>query len=256
MSIILKSKQEIDLMRRAGAVVYEVLMTLKEMVAVGVTTRMLDDEAKRLTAKAGAVSAFLNYPASNPKVIPFPGVICSSKNEVIVHGIPDDVPFKEGDIISIDYGCSLNGWFADSAVTVGVGEITPAAEKLLKATKDSLRLAIEECLPANRIGDISSAVQKRVEKEGFSVVREFVGHGIGQAMHEAPAVPNFGQAKQGRALRPGMVIAIEPMVTAGSPDAKVLEDGWTAVTRDGSLAAHFEHTVAITEGKPVIITLP
>lgn len=243
-------------MRRAGAVVYEVLQRLKEMVAVGVTTQQLDDEARRLTEKAGAVPAFLNYPASNPRTQAFPGVICASKNDVIVHGIPDNVPLKEGDIISIDYGCALNGYFADSALTVPVGKISSSAEKLLKATFDSLKLAIDECLVGNRIGDISNAVQRRVEREGFAVVREFVGHGIGKAMHEPPAVPNFGQPKQGRALRPGMVIAIEPMVTAGTYETMLKEDGWTAVTRDGSYAAHFEHTVAITDGKPIIVTLP
>ncbi len=256
MSIQLKSRQEIDLMRRAGALVYEILHRLKEMAVVGATTRQLDEEAKRMTEKAKAIPAFLNYPASNPKTIPFPGVICSSKNDVIVHGIPDDVPLKEGDILSIDYGCSLNGYFADSALTVPIGKVSARAEQLLKATAESLDLAVAECVSSNRIGDISSAVQRRVEREGFAIVREFVGHGIGKAMHEPPAVPNFGQPKQGRALRPGMVLAIEPMVTAGSYETALKDDGWTAVTRDGSLAAHFEHTVAITDGKPVIVTLP
>jgi methionyl aminopeptidase len=243
-------------MRRAGAVVYEVLHTLREMVAPGVTTRMLDEKALELTKKHRAKPAFLHYKSPNSDTPPFPGVICSSRNEVIVHGIPDDLPLKEGDIISIDYGCVLNGFYGDSAITVAVGQISPLAERLLSATKDSLQLAIEQCVAGNRIGDISHAVQNRVEKEGFSVVREFVGHGIGRAMHEPPAVPNFGPPKQGRALRAGMTLAIEPMVTVGAPEAVVLEDGWTAVSRDRSLAAHFEHTVAITDGKPVIITLP
>ena len=243
-------------MRRAGAIVYEVLQTLKEMARPGVTTRDLDDKAKAMTKERGAVSAFLGYPASSKDVIPFPGVICASRNEVIVHGIPDDVPMKEGDILSIDYGCSLDGYFADSALTVKIGPVSADAERLLKATEESLKLAIEQCFATNRIGDISSAVQRRVEREGLSVVREFVGHGIGTKMHEPPAVPNFGQPKQGRPLRPGMVLAIEPMITVGSYVTELLEDGWTAVTADRSLAAHFEHTVAITEGAPIVVTLP
>jgi len=256
MSIVLKSKNEIDKMRRAGAVVYEVLHTLKALAKPGVTTRELDSVAKEMTYAKGAISAFLNYPASSPDVILFPGVICASKNEVIVHGIPDDVPLKSGDILSIDYGCSLDGYFADSAITVRIGLVSLDAERLLSATEDSLMLAIDQCFNNNRIGDISNAVQKRVEREGLSVVREFVGHGIGTKMHEPPAIPNFGQPKQGRQLRPGMVLAIEPMITVGSYATEVLDDGWTAVTRDRSLAAHFEHTVAVTEGLPVVVTLP
>jgi len=255
-SIQLKSKKEIDLMRRAGAIVFEVLHTLKHACKPGVTTKDLDELALKLTLDRGAVSAFLNYPASSKDTIPFPGVICASKNEVIVHGIPDNVPLKEGDILSIDYGCSLDGWFADSALTVRIGKVSDDAERLLTATEDSLLLAIDQCFANNRIGDISNAVQKRVEREGLSVVREFVGHGIGNRMHEPPAIPNFGQPKQGRALRPGMVLAIEPMITVGTYVTEVLADGWTAITADHSLAAHFEHTVAITEGLPVVVTLP
>ena len=243
-------------MRRAGAIVYEVLHTLKDACKPGVTTKDLDELAKKLTSDRGAVSAFLNYPSGNKDTIPFPGVICASKNEVIVHGIPDTVPLKEGDILSIDYGCSLDGWFADSALTVRIGKVSAEAEHLLIATEDSLTMAIDQCFANNRIGDISNAVQKRVEREGLSVVREFVGHGIGNKMHEPPAIPNFGQPKQGRALRPGMVLAIEPMITIGTYVTEVLADGWTAITADHSLAAHFEHTVAITEGLPVVVTLP
>lgn len=256
MSIQLKTKAEIDLMRRAGAIVYEVLHTLKDACKPGVTTKDLDELAKKLTSDRGAVSAFLNYPAADKNTIPFPGVICASKNEVIVHGIPDSVPLKDGDILSIDYGCSLNGYFADSALTVRIGKVSADAERLLNATEDSLKLAIDQCFANNRIGDISNAVQKRVEREGLSVVREFVGHGIGTKMHEPPAIPNFGQPRQGRALKPGMVLAIEPMITVGSYVTQVLEDGWTAITADYSLAAHFEHTVAVTEGLPIVVTLP
>jgi methionyl aminopeptidase len=255
-SIQLKTKKEIDQMRRAGAIVYEVLHTLKANCKPGVTTKDLDELAANLTIERGAVSAFLNYPGAGANTPPFPGVICASKNEVIVHGIPDNVPLKDGDILSIDYGCSLDGYFADSALTVKIGKVSAEAEKLLSATEDSLMLAIDQCFANNRIGDISNAVQKRVEREGLSVVREFVGHGIGTKMHEPPAIPNFGQPKQGRQLKPGMVLAIEPMITVGSYVTEVLGDGWTAVTADRSLAAHFEHTVAVTEGLPIIVTLP
>ncbi len=256
MSIQLKSKDEIELMRKANMIVFEVHQALREMVVPGVTTRDLDEKAKELCLKKGAKPAFLGYPASSPSVQDFPGVICASPNEVIVHGIRNDVPLKEGDIISIDFGCCIDGFFGDAAVTHGVGKIDKAAEELLKVTSDSLEDAIVQCRAGNRIGDISHAVQTRVESRGFGVVREFVGHGIGRNMHEPPHVPNFGKAGQGRVLKPGLVLAIEPMVTAGTFETRILEDGWTAVTRDGSLAAHFEHTVAITDGDPYVLSRP
>lgn len=253
-TIYLKSKSEIEKMRRASGIVAEVLQSLSEMVLPGVTTLELDRVAGELTVKRGAKPAFLGYPSSAAGAGPFPGVICASVNSAIVHGIPNAVPLVEGDIVSIDYGCVCDDFFGDAAVTVPVGRISTEAELLLKVTRDSLSDAIEHCVAGRRIGDISQAVQSRVERNGFSVVREFVGHGIGRSMHEQPQVPNFGRAGQGRILRPGLVIAIEPMVTAGTFETKLLEDGWTAVTRDGSLAAHFEHTVAITESKPLILT--
>lgn len=256
MSVELKSKHELEIMRRAGMIVYEVLQSLREMVAPGVSTRDLDRRAAELTAKHGALPAFLGYPSASKNVQPFPGVICSSVNDEIVHGVPNDSPLRDGDIVSIDYGCCIDGFFGDSAITVPVGKVSPEAVRLLEVTAQSLEDAISECLPGKRIGDISYAVQSRVENNGFSVVREFVGHGIGRKMHEPPAVPNFGQKNQGRILRPGMVLAIEPMVTAGSHEAKVLDDGWTAVTKDASLSAHFEHTVAITEGRPLVLSRP
>lgn len=254
--IDLKSPRDIETMRTANLIVYEVHQILKEMVVPGVTTRDLDRKAKELTLARGAIPAFLNYPAHASNVAPFPGVICSSRNEEIVHGIPNDVPLKEGDIISIDYGCCFEGFFGDSAVTHGVGKISADAVRLLDVTKHSLEDAIRECIVGKRIGDISNAVQRRVESEGFGVVREFVGHGIGRKMHEPPSIPNFGRAGQGRVLRAGMVLAIEPMVTAGSFETVLMEDGWTASTRDGSLAAHFEHTVAITEKGPDVLSRP
>ena len=256
MSIQLKSKDEISIMREANMLVYEVLQSLKEMVKPGVSTAELDRRAIEMTRARGAEPAFLGYPSATAGVEAFPGTICASRNSEIVHGIPNDEPLKEGDIVSIDYGCRLNGFFGDSAVTLAVGKISEDAEKLLRTTESSLEEAIANCKVGNRIGDISSAVQTLVEESGFGVVREFVGHGIGRNMHEAPHVPNFGTAGKGRQLKPGLVIAIEPMVTQGAYQTELLADGWTAVTKDGSLAAHFEHTVAITEDGPLVLSRP
>ena len=256
MSIQLKTKAEIDIMRRANAIVFEVLQALKAMVVPGVTTADLNARAVEMTSAASAEPAFLNYPSASKGVAPFPGVICASVNECIVHGIPNDMPLKEGDVVSIDYGCCYKGFYGDSAVTVGVGKISDQATQLLEVTAQSLEDAIAQCIAGNRIGDISYAVQSRVEPRGFGIVREFVGHGIGRAMHEPPHVPNFGSPGQGRVLKPGMVLAIEPMVTAGSYETMVLGDGWSAVTKDGSLSAHFEHSIAITERDPIVLSRP
>ncbi len=256
MSIQLKSPSDLDKMRKASMIVYEVHQHLQELVKPGATTLELDEVARKICEKNKAVPAFLNYPCSQRGGAPFPGVICASPNEVIVHGIPNDVPLKEGDILSVDFGCAVEGFFGDSARTYPVGEISDAAKKLLSVTEESLEHAIGQCRPGNRIGDISHAVQSLVEGAGFGVVREFVGHGIGTRMHEPPHVPNFGRAGQGRPLKAGMVLAVEPMVTAGMFDVKVLSDCWTAVTSDGSLSAHFEHTVAITEKGPWVLSRP
>ena len=256
MSIQLKTKAEIEIMRTANMIVFEVLQHLRTLVRPGVTTGELNRAAAELTSARGAKPAFLNYPSSSRSVPPFPGVICSSVNEAIVHGVPDEVPLKEGDIVSIDYGCQKDGFFGDSAITVPVGTVAPRVQKLLEMTERSLERAIEQCVAGNRIGDISHAVQSTVEPFGFGVVRHFVGHGIGRNMHEPPHVPNYGKAGQGRILKPGMVLAIEPMITAGSADVKILDDGWTAVSIDGSFAAHFEHTVAITDKKPYVLSRP
>ncbi len=256
MALTLKSKEQIEIMRHANMIVYEVHQELKPMVVPGVTTLDLDTRAKELCREKGAEPAFLGYPASSPGVPPFPGVICSSPNDVIVHGIPDTRPLAEGEILSIDFGCRYKGFFGDSAYTHAVGEVSETAEKLLSVTAESLEEAIKQCRPGNRIGDISAAVQVCAEAAGFGIVREFVGHGIGERMHEPPHVPNFGRPAQGRVLKPGLVLAIEPMVTVGGFETKILEDGWTAVTRDGSLAAHFEHTVAITDGDPYVLSRP
>jgi methionyl aminopeptidase len=236
--------------------VYEVLQTLAEMVKPGVTTAELNERALELSRKQNTQPAFLGYPSHSGKGAPFPCAICASVNEVIVHGIANDTPLKEGDILSVDYGCVYEGFYGDSAVTIAVGKVSDAARRLMNVTKQSLEDAIAACAAHGRVGDISSAVQTRVEANGFAVVREFVGHGIGRKMHEPPPIPNYGTRGQGRVLKPGLVIAIEPMVTAGSYETMVLDDGWTAVTKDGSLAAHFEHTVAITDRGPYVLSRP
>lgn len=254
--MFLKTKAEIEIMRRANLIVYEVLSELSALVKPGVCTKELDEKAKELTLAKGAKPAFLGYPSHKPGVQPFPGVICASVNDAIVHGIPNEEPLKEGDILSIDYGCCYEGFFGDSAVTLPVGKISAEAEKLLEITSASLESAIKECYAGKRIGDISNAVQSLVERYGLGVIREFVGHGIGREMHEPPHVPNFGKPGQGRILKPGLVLAIEPMITLGSYETRVLGDGWTAVTKDASLAAHFEHTVAITDSGPYVLSRP
>jgi len=235
-------------MREAGRLVGEVLTELKSRVAPGVTTADLDELAETRIRKAGAIPAFKGYHG-------YPATICASINDEVIHGIPSGRRvLNEGDVISIDVGASLDGYFGDSAVTLAVGQVSEAAATLLRVTDESLYKAIEAVKPGGRISDIGHAVQKHVEAYGFSVVREFVGHGIGQRMHEEPQVPNYGEPGRGPRLSEGMVVAIEPMVNAGKPAVKVLADGWTAVTRDGSLSAHFEHTVAVTADGPWILT--
>lgn len=235
-------------MREAGRLVGEVLTELTAMVAPGVTTADLDAAAEKRILAAGAVPAFKGYHG-------YPATICASVNEEVIHGIPSGRRIlKAGDIVSIDVGAALDGYFGDSAVTLAVGRVTEEAATLLRATEESLYKAIEHVRPGARISDIGHAVQQHVEAFGFSVVREFVGHGIGQKMHEEPQVPNYGEPGRGPRLAEGMVLAIEPMVNAGKAAVKVLADGWTAVTRDGSLSAHFEHTVAVTAGDPWILT--
>jgi methionyl aminopeptidase len=246
--IICRSADELERMRETGRLVGEVLAELAAMVAPGVTTADLDTVAEKRIARAGATPAFKGYHG-------YPATICASINEEVIHGIPSGRRLlKEGDIISIDVGASLNGYFGDSAITLPVGQVSEEAATLLRVTEEALFKAIERVKPGNRISDIGHAVQKHVEAYGFSVVREFVGHGIGQRMHEEPQVPNYGDPGRGPRLSEGMVLAIEPMVNAGKPAVKLLGDGWTAVTRDSSLSAHFEHTVAVTAAGPWILT--
>jgi methionyl aminopeptidase len=246
--IICRSADELERMREAGRLVGEVLAELAAFVAPGVTTADLDAVAEKRIARAGATPAFKGYHG-------YPATICTSINDEVIHGIPSGRRLlKDGDIISIDVGASLNGYFGDSAITLPVGKVSEEAATLLRVTEEALYKAIERVRPGSRISDIGHAVQKHVEAYGFSVVREFVGHGIGQRMHEEPQVPNYGEPGRGPRLAEGMVLAIEPMVNAGKPAVKVLGDGWTAVTRDSSLSAHFEHTVAVTAGGPWILT--
>ena len=249
MAVVLKSPQEIEKMRVAGQVVREILELLRSQVKPGATTLDLEKAAEAGLRERGAKAAFKGYHG-------YPCVLCASVNSEVVHGIPSRKRvLKEGDIVSLDFGAVVDGYFGDSAITVAVGaKIAPETERLLRVTEASLQSAIAVVKPGATLGDIGAAVQGVVEAEGFSVVRDFVGHGIGVHMHEDPQVPNFGEAGHGMKLRAGMVIAIEPMVTAGKPDVRVLKDGWTAVTDDGSMSAHFEHTVAVTPTGARVLT--
>jgi methionyl aminopeptidase len=245
--IVCKSAAEIERMRAANALVADVLAELAGMVAPGVTTADLDAAAERLVRAGGAEPAFKGYRG-------YPSTLCASVNDQVVHGIPSARPLGEGDIISLDMGVKLNGFFGDSAVTVPVGRVSDEAQTLLRVTREALERGIEQVRLGGRISDIGHAIQQHVEAHGFSVVREFVGHGIGAALHEEPQIANYGEPGRGPRLAEGMVLAIEPMVNVGRPAVKVLGDGWTAVTKDGSLSAHFEHTVAVTKNGPLVLT--
>jgi methionyl aminopeptidase len=249
MGIVCKSSSEIEKMRRSGRIVRQVLDAVKEVVAPGVTTMDLERVAERAIREAGAKPAFKGY-------YEYPCVLCTSINNEIVHGIPSEKRvLKAGDIVSIDTGVVLDGYYGDAAITVPVGHgILPELQKLLDVTRESLYRGIEAARIGNTVGDVGSAVQRLVEANGFSVVREFVGHGIGTKLHEEPQVPNYGMPGSGPKLRDGMVLAIEPMVNVGRSEARVLSDNWTAVTKDGTYSAHFEHTVAVTKDGPVILT--
>jgi len=249
--IVLKSAREIEVMRRANVIVAQILQQLKEAVAPGVTTLDLDSIAEELTYKNNAKPAFKGY-AVGGRVYPYS--LCTSVNEEVVHGMPSKRVLNEGDILGMDFGVIVDGFYGDSAVTVAVGQVSEAAERLMQVTRDSLYRGIDELREGKRLGDLSSAIQTMVEDAGFSVVREFVGHGIGKKLHEEPPIPNYGESGRGPRLMEGMVLAIEPMVNAGNPEVELKEDGWTAVTKDRSLAAHFEHSVAITKNGPDILS--
>jgi methionyl aminopeptidase len=255
--IVRKSPAELEKMRRAGLLVWKILEELRGMVRPGVTTLDLEVVAERMITDAGAKPAFKGYyvPAAGSK---FPFVLCTSVNDEVVHGMPSQQRIlKDGDIVSIDTGVQLEGYFGDSAVTVPVGQVSESTEKLLEVTRTSLELAIEQMRVGNRLFDVCGAVERHVTSNGFTIVREYVGHGIGTSLHEEPQVPNYvDRRNENPRLKEGMVLAIEPMVNAGRPETKVLSDRWTAVTKDGSYAAHFEHAVAVTENGPWVLTRP
>jgi len=249
--INIKSAAEMVLMREAGRVNALALASVRELLRPGVTTADLNAAAEETLRKHGAFSPFLNY--GQP---PFPGSICASVNEELVHGIPGKRKLKEGDIISIDCGAVVEGYVGDAAFTAGIGKISPNASKLIEVTKQALDVGIAMMRAGNKTGDVSAAIQQFVEAQGFQVVREYTGHGVGKKMHEGPQVPNYGSPGTGVLLRPGMTIALEPMVLVGTFRTRVLSNQWTVVSADGSLTAHYEHSVAVTEGDPLILTVP
>ncbi len=251
-NIVIKSPQEIATMREAGRINAMALEAVRQLVRPGVTTGELDAAAEEVIRKHGATPTFKGYPGPYP----YPGSICASINEQLVHGIPGKRKLKAGDIISIDCGSTFEGFVGDSAFTMGVGEISTRAQRLIDVTEQALHVGISKMRANNRVGDVSAAIQEYVEKAGFNVTEEYTGHGVGRQMHEGPQVPNYGIAGQGLVLRQGMTIALEPMVLVGTSQTRVLADQWTVVSADGSLTAHWEHSVAITDGEPLILTLP
>jgi methionyl aminopeptidase len=251
-AVAIRTRREIEAMRDSGKHVAEILLALRERAQPGIATSELDAVAARLIERRGLVSSFLGYaPGGLP---PYPATVCVSVNDEIVHGIPGQRVLEEGDIVSLDFGVMLDGFHGDSAVTVAVGPVEDSTELLLKTTRSALYRGIETMLPGHRLSDIGHAVQAEAESAGFSIVRDFVGHGIGREMHEPPQIPNYGAPGRGLRLRSGMVFAIEPMVNVGGPGVKMKDDQWTAVTADGTLSAHFEHSILITDNGPEILT--
>lgn len=245
--VILKSPSEVEKISQSNVIVAEILEILQQKVKPGSDTAILDKLSEELALARNASPAFKGYRG-------YPYSLCTSVNQQVVHGFPSKRPLKEGDILSMDFGIFYKSYYGDAAITVPVGKVSKVAERLMKTTKKALHLGIEQAAPGKRLSDISHAIQGCVGAAGFSVVRKFVGHGIGKALHEDPQIPNYGEPGMGIRLKPGMVLAIEPMVNVGSYEVKTLEDGWTTVTKDGSLSAHFEHTIAITEDGPVILS--
>ena len=245
--VVIKSPEEIKKIAKSNRLAAEIISIIKDEVRPGISTRYLNELAEKLTLERKALPAFKGYKG-------FPYSICTSVNEEVVHGLPTGDPLKIGDILSIDFGINYDGFFGDTAITVPVGQVSKTAERLTRITRDSLYEGISKAVPGGRLSDISNAIQKYVECEGFSVVRQFVGHGIGKELHEDPQIPNWGKPGLGLKLRPGMTLAIEPMVNEKGPGVKILGDGWTAITSDGGLSAHFEHTIAVTEKGPVILS--
>lgn len=251
-NIVIKTENELELMREAGRVNALALQTVREMIRPGITTGELDAAAEQVIRKHAGIPVFLGYPGPYE----YPATLCISVNEELVHGIPGKRKLKEGDIVSVDCGTLLNGFVGDAAFTVGVGEISSQAEHLLRVTEKALYLGIEQMKAGNRTGDVSSTIQRYVEENNLHVTRVYTGHGVGRQMHEGPQVPNYGRPGKGILLRQGMTIALEPMVLIGTHRTNVLADKWTVVSADGSLTAHFEHSVAVTRNGPVILTLP
>jgi methionyl aminopeptidase len=245
--IIRKTPEQIERMAAAGAIQARCINMLRAKCHAGVTTAELDEAAERFITSQGAEASFKGYRG-------FPGSICASPNSMVVHGIPGSYELKRGDLISLDVGVTKDGWVADAAVTVPVGPVTPQARQLIDTTREALYAGTEQIRPQNRLGDVSAAIQRRVETEGFSIIRSLVGHGVGRDMHEDPQIPNYGEPGRGPELQPGMVLAIEPMVNAGGAEVRVGEDNWAVYSADGSLAAHFEFTVAVTEDGPRVLT--
>lgn len=251
--IIAKSQKDLDKMRAVGELIAEVREALRGMVAPGVTTLELNATAEKMMRDAGSIPTFIGYKPRG--MVPFPFAICASANDAIVHGFSDDRQLEEGDIISLDMACTLNGFVGDTAITVPVGKISDEAAQLIRVTEECLHLGIEQCWPNKRVGDIGWAIQQHAEKFGYGIVRDYTGHGIGRSMHEAPQIPNHGRQGTREKIRAGYCFAIEPMLNLGSPETRTLDDKWTVVTADGSLSAHAEHTLAVTPEGPEILTL-
>lgn len=251
--IIAKSQKDLDKMRAVGELIAEVREALRAMVKPGVTTLELNAVAEKMMRDAGSIPTFIGYKPRG--MVPFPYAICASTNDAIVHGFSNDTQLKEGDIISLDMACTLNGFVGDTATTIPVGKISDEAAQLIRVTEETLALGIEQCWPNKRVGDIGWAIQTHAEKYGYGIVRDYTGHGIGRSMHEAPQIPNHGRQGTREKIRAGYCFAIEPMLNLGGPETRTLDDKWTVVTEDGSLSAHAEHTIAVTENGPEILTL-
>ena len=251
--IIAKSQKDLEKMRAVGELIAEVREALRGMVAPGITTLELNTVAEKMMRDAGSIPTFIGYKPRG--MVPFPFAICASPNQAIVHGFSTDTPLQEGDIVSLDMACTLNGFVGDTATTIPVGNISEEVAQLIRVTDECLALGIEQCWPNKRVGDIGWAIQQHAEKYGYGIVRDYTGHGIGRSMHEAPQIPNYGRQGTREKIRVGYCFAIEPMLNLGSPETRTLEDKWTVVTADNSLSAHAEHTIAVTENGPEILTL-
>ena len=251
--IIAKSQKDMEKMRAVGELIAEVRETLRSMVAPGVTTLELNGAAEKMMRDAGSIPTFIGYAPHG--MVPFPYAICASLNEQIVHGFSNETKLKDGDIISLDMACTLDGFVGDTAITVPVGNVSDELKKLIRVTEECLALGIEQCRPNKRVGDIGAVIQEHAESHGYGIVRDYTGHGIGRRMHEAPQIPNYGRAGTREKIRAGYCFAIEPMLNVGTPETRVLSDGWTVITADGKPSAHAEHTIAVTADGPEILTL-